>query len=62
MDFIKNFFTAFVLVFIAGMFIVSMIGRANMNSKIMECMEWKGDLHSEQVYNDCVLLVQGVQP
>lgn len=62
MDFIKNFFTAFVFVFIAGMIIASMFGRANMNSKIMECMEWKGDLHSEQVYNDCVLLVQGVQP
>ena len=62
MDFIKNFITTFIFVFIAGMFIVSMIGRANMNDKIRECMEWKGDLHSEQVYNDCVLLVQGIQP
>ena len=62
MDFIKNFITTFIFVFLAGMFITAMIGRASMNDRILECMEWKGDLHSEQVYQQCVLLVQGVQP
>ena len=62
MNFIKNFITTFVFVFVAGMFIGSMIGRAQFNDRIVECMEWKGDLHSEEIYQQCVLLVQGVQP